>query len=80
MDWAYHGLVNNDAAPTQVGWTRGGLLAALQAVLGTVLLFLPIDEGQKLQLALTLNPALAFVSIMGFALLERWAKNKDMKP
>ena len=80
MNWIYHGLANNDAAPTQVGWTRGGLLAALQASLGAVLLFLPMDDQTKFQLAMTLNPALGFLSIMGFSLLDRWMQNRGIKP
>ena len=73
-------MVNNNAAPTQVGWNRGGLAAAIQGILSAVLFLLPLDGDMRAQLMAVLHPTLGFLSLMGFALLDRWMKDKGLKP
>ena len=78
--WIYHGMLGNDAPEVQVGFTRGGLLLAIQGAMNAVLLFLPIDAELKVGLFVSLNPTLGFASYVGFAVLDRWLKAKGLKP
>lgn len=80
MNWAYHGMVGNDAPEVQVGLNRGGLLLAMQGVLNGVLLVLPLDWELRGGLMASLNPTLGFLSYVGFAFLDRWLKAKGLKP
>ena len=34
--WIYHGMLGNDAPEVQVGFTRGGLLLAIQGAMNAV--------------------------------------------
>lgn len=77
--WIYHGITGNGAVETQVGWNRGGFAAGMLGIANAVLIIIPIDEGTRTALIASLNPAIGFLSYMGFAFLDRWLKSKGIK-
>ena len=79
-NWLYHSLVGNDAAPERTGLTRGVVMAAVVGVVNAVLLFIPMDDGQKVQVMTALNPALLLLSYIAYGFLDRWLTNTGRKP
>ena len=79
MNWLYHSLVGNDAPPEQTGFTRGVVMGAIVAVVNTVLLFIPMDDGQKVQVMTAMNPALLLLSFVAYGFLDRWLTNAGRK-
>ena len=79
MEWLYHGLTGNDAAEGQVGATRGVVLGALLGLLNAVVMFLPIDAEQKVELLVALNPPIGLLSYVVFAYFDKWLRRIGRK-
>lgn len=78
-DTIYHAFVGNDAPPQQTGVTRGIVMGGIVALVNTVLLFLPIDDGQKVQAMATLNPFLLLLSYIAYGVLDQWLAKTGRK-
>ncbi len=74
----YHNLVDNDAEPAPVGFTRGIVAAALAGLLNTTILLIPIDESTKVELMVALNPVAALISFFAFGVLSQVLKKYNV--
>lgn len=68
--------LTNDTTPRATSFTRGIVAAALTGAANAVLIFLPIDDGQKVAFLSAVNPILILCSYVLYGYLDNIMKRR----